>query len=252
MRKPKVNFIVIGAQKSGTSALNYYLSRHSKISMGKRKELHFFDEEALFVDSKPDYDYYERQIEYKKEAIVFGETTPIYIFWPPAIKRIHQYNSNIKLIALLRNPVTRAFSHWNMQVSRGIETDSFYSCITNESKRIGDPLSKKFRTFTYLQRGLYAGQIERVFKYFDRQNVLFLKYEQFLKHPVEALGDIFSFLGLTPDGYVFSPETKQFRPYTTTMKPLEKKWLIDYFTNDIQQVEKMLDWDCSDWLSLNP
>lgn len=251
MRVPKVNFIVIGVQKSGTSALNYYLSRHANISMGKRKELHFFDNEAQFVDSKPDYDYYEQQIEYKKEAIAFGETTPIYIFWPQAIKRIYEYNRKIKLIAILRNPVDRAFSHWNMQVSRGMEIDDFYSCITNESERVGDQLSENFRKFSYLKRGLYAGQIERVLQYFDRQNVLFLKYEQFLKHPVEALGVIFSFLGLNTDDYVFSSATKQSRPYKASMKPLEKEWLVDYFSEDIYKVEKILGWDCTDWLSPN-
>src|SRR3954447_25843669 len=87
----KLDFILIGAQKSGTTALHYFLTKHSRITMGDEQEMHFFDDEEAF--SKPvDYAKLHSRYQPVSAETVAGECTPSYLYWEPAAPRIHQYN----------------------------------------------------------------------------------------------------------------------------------------------------------------
>ena len=88
------------------------------------------------------------------------------------MKRIYDYNSNIKLIIILRNPIERAFSHWNMEVQRKREHRTFWDAINKEVNNLGKNLNKS-RTFSYLERGFYFSQLMKIYKYF-RMNQLFV------------------------------------------------------------------------------
>src|SRR3954466_14701522 len=127
----KLNFILIGAQKSGTTALHYFLTKHPRIMMGDQQEMHFFDNEEVF--SKP-IDYAKLHSHYQPVSVetVVGECTPSYLYWEPAAARIHQYNPAIKLLVLLRNPTDRAFAHWNMQRFKGREPLDFLDALKEE------------------------------------------------------------------------------------------------------------------------
>src|SRR5438067_7110090 len=116
----RLTFIVAGVQKAGTTALNYYLKRHPRIVLPVKKELHFFDNDELFAAEKVSYESLHKMFRSGRRSMIAGENTPNYLYARPAMARIRDYNPAIKLIAIWRNPIERAFSQWNMQRQRGI------------------------------------------------------------------------------------------------------------------------------------
>src|SRR3954451_25210734 len=121
----RVDFVIGGTQKGGTSALDAFLRQHPQICMPEsRKELHFFDREENFART-PKYRKYHANFRPGAGHRVTGEATPIYMYWDAAPARIWSYNAAMKLILVLRNPVERAFSAWNMETKPGAENVSF-------------------------------------------------------------------------------------------------------------------------------
>ncbi len=86
--------------------------------MGDQEEMHFFDDDDLF-SGPVDYDLLHKHFPAVPASTIAGECTPSYLYWKPAAERIWNYNPGIKLLVLLRNPVERAFAHWNMQRFKG-------------------------------------------------------------------------------------------------------------------------------------
>lgn len=109
-----INFLVAGTQKGGTTALDCYLRLHQDILMATDKEVHFFDNEDEF-QNVVDYEKYHQHFGPFVEGKVIGESTPIYMYWYDAPRRIWEYNPKMKFVLVLRNPIERAFSHWNME-----------------------------------------------------------------------------------------------------------------------------------------
>ena len=148
-----IGFIICGTQKGGTTALDYYLRFHEEVCMAKKKEVHFFDNDDYFKRKKIKYQDYHKFFNPSKNHKIIGEATPIYMFWENAMERIYDYNPDMKLIAILRNPIDRAFSNWNMEKQRKRETRTFLDSIKYEIENIDN--IKQSRTFSYLQRGFY-------------------------------------------------------------------------------------------------
>src|SRR6266496_6203957 len=124
----RLDFVLAGAQKSGTTALHYFLSKHRNITMGDQQEIHFFDNDALFA-SNVAYEELHKHYPPLAPSAIAGDCTPSYMYYEPAMQRIWNYNPKIKLLILLRNPVERAFAHWNMQRYRGREPLDFFDAI---------------------------------------------------------------------------------------------------------------------------
>ena len=97
--KPKVNFLIAGTQKGGTSALYEYLRIHPDIYMPDEKEIHYFDQDIYFPDEFVDATQYENIFETNGETAV-GEATPSYMYWEHAPARIWKYNPDMKIIEL--------------------------------------------------------------------------------------------------------------------------------------------------------
>lgn len=242
--KRKIDFVIVGAQKSGTSAMYYYLKQHPQIAMSNLKELHFFDNDELFKNGKPDYTLLHKHFRLFDNSKIKGECTPIYMFWEPSMQRIHDYNPNIKIIAILRNPVERAFSQWNMRKANGRTSVDFLEAVRNERGQLKElPQSRE----SYIGRGMYLSQLQRIFSLFRKENVLVLKYEDFKKDPVSTLNKVFEFLGADKSLSTFKEKKLNELEYFREMKPEEKQFLLDVFKNDIDEVEKLLGWDCNDW-----
>lgn len=202
MPTPLVNFIVVGVQKAGTTALFDYLGDSPAVALSKVKEVHFFDDET--VDwSKPDYGPYHAQFETADPTTLRGEATPIYLYWPHSLERIAAYNPDIRLIVMLRDPVERAWSHWRMEYSRGVETHPFPWCIREGRQRLfaAEPWGVH-REFSYVERGFYGEQIERLFAIFPREQVLILTADGLRERPAETLGQVAGFLGIPAGGSV--------------------------------------------------
>lgn len=163
---PKAGFLICGTQKGGTSALDHYLRAHPEIGMAREKEVHYFDNDSHFLNAAPDYAAYHAAFSPAPSHKILGEATPIYMYWHEAPRRIQEYNPEIKLIVLLRNPVQRAFSHWNMERARNLETLSFQDAIQNETGRCRTALPGQHRIFSYVDRGFYMAQLRRLWSFF--------------------------------------------------------------------------------------
>ena len=241
----QLDFILAGAQKSGTTALHYFLSRHPDITMGDQQEIHFFDNDALFA-SEPDYEQLHKHYPLLAGSMIAGDCTPSYIYHDPAAERIWKYNPKIKLLITLRNPVERAFAHWNMQRFRGREPLDFFNAVREEQTRIAGAPSADARRFAYVDRGFYGRQLTRLFKFFRREQVKIVKFEDFRDNQRETLAAIFSFLGRKPLRSVRSKD-RNVVPYERAMNWEERVFLYNLFAEDIATVERVLGWNCSDW-----
>jgi hypothetical protein len=125
----KVGFVIAGTQRGGTTTLYEYLRRHPHICMPAEKELHFFDNEDLWRLQPHPYELYHAAFAVEPSHRLLGEATPVYMYWEPALSRIREYNPAMKLILILRNPITRAYSHWNHERPAGREALSFREAL---------------------------------------------------------------------------------------------------------------------------
>jgi hypothetical protein len=253
----KLDFIIAGAQKAGTSALADFLEGHPRIKMPHKDELHrtvqparhFFDDEERFAKSEIDYTPLRRGCVRRSESTLLGSCTPIYIYWKSAMERIWNYNTKIKLLILLRNPAERAFSHWNMQRDRNLEDLDFMDAVQEEKNRARKAMPFQLRKFSYADRGFYADQIQRVFRYFPREQVEVIKFENFRLEAPKTLDAVCSFLDIEPLQNLNNVETGS-TPYVRKMTRGERQYLVDLYKSDIDRLEKLLGWDCSDWKSV--
>lgn len=189
-----IDFIIVGAAKSGTTTLHDLLRQHPEVFLPKKKELHFFDNEINFEKG---IETYLKNFE-KTNKLICGEITPSYMFFDKVPKRLSIFlGKDLKLIFILRNPVDRAISHYNFNKSRGFEDLSFEDAIEIESKRIN--VSEKYkRRYSYMSRGLYFSQINNFLKYYKKENIHVIIFEDFLKDKINEMNNLFSFLNINP------------------------------------------------------
>jgi hypothetical protein len=244
----KVDFIICGTQKGGTSALDVYLRRHPHICMAERKEVHFFDNEDVFRIGAPDYAQYHAVFKPKGSSQILGEATPIYMYWRDTPRRMWEYNPNLKLIVLLRNPIKRAYSHWNMKRELGAETLSFWEALQREEERCRKALPYQHRVFSYIDRGFYLEQLRRLWSYFPKEQVLVLKSDELKRQPKLALEKVCAFLKVEPLMNV-EPVNAHSRPYNAPLGATERGFLRSVFELEIRGLERVLGWDCSSWLA---
>lgn len=192
---PRVTFAIAGAQKGGTTALFDYMSDWSDVALSDAKETHFFDDETQDWGS-PDYGAYHGRFP-EPAGRPCGEATPIYIYWPNALERLATYNPAMRIILVLRDPVSRAWSNWRMEYARGPERQPFAWCIREGRMRLFEAEPWGFhREFSYVERGYYGEQVERLFGLFPREQVLILRSEDLRADPAATLGQVRDFLGL--------------------------------------------------------
>jgi hypothetical protein len=195
---PLVRFLVGGVQKGGTTALFDYLAEIPGLELPSIKEAHFFDDDERVDWTRPDYEPYHRL--FVDPARLWGEATPIYLYWPNALERIHAYNPQMKLIFIFRDPVERAWSHWKMEYARGKETEPFAWCIREGRARMADaqPYAGFHRIFSYVERGFYGRQLRRAFSLFPRDQLLLLGSNELRRDPMAVIARICAFLQVPP------------------------------------------------------
>lgn len=244
----KVSFLGVGAQKAGTSALDAYLRAHPALCMSKIKEVHLFDDDQTFFQrALGGYAAYHGQFAPTSSAQLIGEITPAYMYWNDAPRRIWEYNPAMKLIAVLRNPITRAHSQWNMQRDVGKDPLPFWEALQSERERLRASLPYQNRNFSYVDRGFYTAQLRRLWSFFPSAQLLVLRHEDLRRKPGETIDRVFDFLGverLPP----LPPTEAHVRPYPGRMLRREWEYLRDAFEFEIRALERMLDWDCAEWL----
>jgi hypothetical protein len=197
MDEARVNFLIAGVQKGGTTALHDYLAAVPDVALADAKEVHFFDDESQDW-TRPDYQAYHARFP-EADGRPCGEATPIYLYWRSALERIAAYNPGMRFVVTLRDPVERAWSHWKMEYARGAERQPFAWCIREGRQRLfeAEPWGWH-REFSYVERGFYAEQLERLYGLFPREQVLVLSAEDLRRDPAPALAAVRRFLGLPP------------------------------------------------------
>lgn len=248
----RIDFLICGAQKAGTSALDKYMRKHPSIQMPTSKEIHYFDRETINWEEEQgnDYKLYHQSFNWNEQK-TRGETTPVYMYWKTSWARINKYHKELKIIILLRNPITRAFSHWNMERERGRENLGFMEAITSEGHRLGNHEEQTInhRKWSYVQRGFYSTQIQHIYNYINKKNVLILKQEELLESHTNALGKIYQHLNLKEianNKEIIDHKSS----YGESISKEAKIWLKNKYEDEIKKLECLLNWDCSSWLSV--
>jgi hypothetical protein len=197
-------FLILGAQRCGTTSLYFQLCQHPQVAGAREKEVHFFD-----LHHERGIGWYGEQFPTRGEApaaLAIGESSPYYLFHPHVPARVHAFDPRLRLVVLLRDPVERAISQHALNVSLGIETLPLVDALAAEPERLAGELermladpayeSRAYQHSSYLARGRYAEQLERWLGLFPREQVLVLRSEALFADPAEALERLLPFLGL--------------------------------------------------------
>jgi hypothetical protein len=241
----KVDFLIAGTQKGGTTALRSYLQDHRSLCLAEEKETHFFDAEEHFGRGEVDYGPLHAHFR-PKPGQLLGEATPITMYWADAPRRVWEYNPRMKMICVLRNPIERAFSHWNMERERGEERLSFLDALKREAERYRTDPPRHHRSHSYIDRGYYSEQIRRLWRFFPPAQTLFLSSEELLSRPQTTLDQVFDFLEVSRQRV--EPRILHARTYPLTMGVAEWDLLRDVYQWEVREVGRLLNWDCVHWL----
>jgi hypothetical protein len=241
-----VSFLIAGTQKGGTTALHEYLKEHPALCLAEPKETHFFDREEYFRSRPIDYGPLHACFR-PRSGQLLGEATPITMYWADAPRRVWEYNPRMKLICVLRNPVDRAFSHWNMERERGAEKLPFLDAIQQEAERCRTALPLQHRVYSYTDRGFYSEQLRRLWRFFPRTQTLFLKSEELRLEPSGTLHRVFDFLGV--ERQAVRPRISHTGAYAAAMSSAERRFLLDLYQCEIREIERLLGWDCRNWIA---
>lgn len=229
------DFICPGAAKAGTTSLYEILVQHPDVFLSRvNKEAHFFDYEENYQKGLQWYhDTFFK--EYKNQKVV-GDITPLYMYLPQSVERIYKdLGKDIKLVFMLRDPVERAFSHYKFNIKRSYESLSFEEAIKLEPERIPKNFFHRMH-HSYIDRGLYALQLNRFLKLFPIKNMHFITFEEdFMDHKKETVDKLLDFLSIPP----FNLQIEKHANATSMPK---SKWLneLHYKQKGIRQLAKNL------------
>ncbi len=246
------DFIIIGAQKTGTTSLHYYLGQHPKLSASFPKELHYFNRDIHFNKSLQSYEEHFRGWNQKNK---YFESTPAYFYIPGTCEAMHHAYPDLKVIVVLRDPLKRAYSAWNMYKDY-FEKNWVDEKIKSKQRREGDLLYTKFYegrdTFpsfrecieielelmksaenfepALLRRGLYLEQLNRYWKNFGKDNVLVLGFNDLVKDTESTLKKTTEFLEVEDLGWSFlNTEPRNIRSYSEAISESDKQFLEDFY-----------------------
>jgi hypothetical protein len=247
------DFIIIGAQKCGTTSLYEYLAAHPAVAPAARKEVHYFD--RGFRRGRAWYRAHFPTVPYRivcealtRQRLVVGEASPMYLFHPQVPRRVRALLPDVKLIALLRDPVERAYSQYHHRARRGKEPLPFSDAVVREADRIAGGLvglrreetypSRIHRHVSYLARGIYADQLARWLRVFPREQLLILTSEEFFSDTPRVFSQVLEFLGLPP----WAPaQFNAFNPGTySDMEPSMRRWLVEYFAPHNERLYQLI------------
>lgn len=198
------NFLIIGSAKSGTTSIAQYLNQHPQIYISPIKEPFFFSFQEEKIDFCGPGDHlslrlavnnlesYEKLFDGVSSETSIGEASTSYLYTPQAAKRIYNRLPNVKLIAVLRHPVDKAYSSFLHQLREGYEplTD-FSEALRQENRRIQ---SNWMYFWHYRNNGFYYSKLKRYYDLFPREQIKVYLYDDFRKNPYEFIKNILNFL----------------------------------------------------------
>ena len=251
------NFFIIGAMRAGTTSLWRYLAQHPDIFMSPIKETRFFavkDLDPAKIKMMKLHPFWKRSVfnlsEYcrlfqdAKGEQILGEASPVYMVYPHVAPNIRKLTPHAKILACLRQPVDRAFSHFQHNRAIGVEKrKEFVEAIYDDVR---------LNYAGYYRLGLYAQQLEYYFNLFPRDQIKICYYDHLMKNPGKILSSIFDFLGVST---CFKPDISTIHNKSAAHEPLDiqtKKLLTLLYMQDIKKLEKLTGADLRTWYTFGP
>ena len=246
--RPLPHFLIIGAQKSGTTSLFHYITQHPEVFENKSKEIHYFDKHYPLGT-----DWYRSHFPLLGNFLSgrrLGEATPYYLCHPHAAERIHQLLPQVKLIVVLRNPTDRAISHYYHEVKKGRENLPILDALQEEEKRcagewqrmLEEPAyaSQAHQSFSYKQRGVYLEQLQRYWDYFPKEKLLIVESGKLFSQPHLVLKEVFAFLEVETSAEIKDVAVKNANPLKKVIDEEVYTYLDSFFTSHNQALYRTL------------
>jgi hypothetical protein len=256
------NFLIVGFPKCGTTSLYEYLIQHPSIHSASGKEIDYFDrlyERGLswYRMSFPTNFTKINNETFLKKTFQTGEATPRYMVHPHSLDRIKTDLPNAKFIVLLRNPIERAYSHFNMNFKNDYEYRTFEDALNHEKKRVEGRYEKMkknenyyswdYDLYAYLEHGKYVDKLKRWMNVFPKDQFLIIQSEEFSKDPSKIYNETLEFLGLPKYNLKHYKRYKQREYKDKNIDPKLREKLSEYFKpyNDelYEFLGKKFDWD---------
>jgi len=241
--RPLPDFLIVGAQKAGTTALYAYLRWHPGVTGPAWKEVSYFDRHY-----SRGVHWYRGHFPLRPGDRLVGEASPGYLFHPLAPERVRATVSDAKLIALLRDPVDRALSHYHHEVALGREPLTFEEAIEAEPERTRGEEERLAREpgyfshawwdYTYLARGRYAEQLERWLAVFPREQLLVVASDELAAEPGETYARVLEFLGAPAHALGSYPRVYEQR--YAEMRPDTRRRLAEHFAEPNRRLSELL------------
>jgi Sulfotransferase domain len=252
----KPAFLIIGAEKAGTTSLFRYLARHPRVVEPLRKEILYFqaysDRSLVWY-----FAHFPRRDSVAADAVT-GEASPSYLFDPLVAERVARALPEAKVIALLRDPIARAISHYHHKVNKRVgESRELAECLVAEGMELQPELTARLiaklgwrpdrvRSLTsnpppsayYIKRGFYADQLQNWFKFYNRDQILILRSEDLFEKPRETYARTLKFLDL--DFFDLGP----MRAYNTgsygNVDPVIIRYLSDIYAAPNRRLNELI------------
>ena len=205
-----VDFMLIGAQKSGTTSLAHQLAQHPQIGFCRHKEPDFFSKHDDWTRNIAEY----HRLYELSSGKLYGEASTTYTWipeYPETASRLHQYNPNLKLLYIMRQPVERAISHYTHHLLR--------------ARTRYPPEIEVFEHPTYINHSRYALQMRPYLERFPRENLYFLLFEEYIDNPTGTLDAIAAHLGIEQSGFDQIDLSPQYQTLDRSGDRKIKKWL---------------------------
>lgn len=256
------DFMIIGTQKSGTTSLFYLLNAHPRLAGSWPKEMHYFSKKH----QPRDLEWYKSHFTSLKKNPLFFEASPNYIYHEHVARKLKELYPSIKLIVVLRNPVDRAYSAWNMYYEHfkngklrdrlprvsATEENLMYAQLTGTQDRY--PSFKECAEIemaqiekggtegiNFLRKGLYFDQIRTYLKYFERSQLLVIGIKD-LKEPQIITDKVLKFLDVHYSGTwrATNPKLKNQRTYKERLIDADREFLNAFYEKPNQQLNELL------------
>jgi hypothetical protein len=232
--------MIVGVEKAGTTSLLRYLSEHPEIASHKVMEMPYFVNDDIYHSgwNQSFKDYFDFNTNRK---IILAKSVGC-MYWNHVPERLYQHNPNLKLIAVLRNPVDRAYSAYWYALQMGREDKmTFEEAILAENERLKTNIDYHLRYHAYLHRGLYGLQINQLLKFFTPTQIKIVAYEEFKEKPTDTVNTLFNFLELDSVKVntlvrhnETSTEKNQIIAWLEHQNPITRKGISAFFSTNLK------------------
>lgn len=240
------DFLIIGVQKAGTTTLFNYLNEHRKFCGSVVKEVGFFNRDDRFNLGYFWYKKHFKSILRPCAGRFYFEATPEYIIEPLYLNRIRDFNPAIKLVIILRDPVSRAFSAWNFYKKFRQYKDilpDFAHCVEQEMEVFAGKASENWVTeLRIIRRGLYKQQLQNCFDLFDYNQVLVLSADELKRDPGEALNKVLLWLGVPASNWSFlNYRDRNVGSYSVRLSDEIRSMLKEFYKRENAEMKALLE-----------